>query len=55
MWNFKIVPFPEPIQQQCVEKRKDFEVDVCVILVVKQQERNRDATIFKCQNLIYIW
>ena len=41
--DFHAVPFFDPVEKYYViEKRKDFEVEVCVGLVVKKRERNLD-------------
>ena len=44
--DFHAVLFFDPVEKYYViEKRKDFEVEVCVGLVVKRRERNLDAML----------
>ena len=44
--DFHAVLFFDPAEKYYViEKRKDFEVEVCVGLVVKRRERNIDAML----------
>ena len=46
--DFHTVLFFDPVEKYYViEKRKDFEVEVCVGLVVKRRERNLDAVLVR--------